>query len=108
MASDSIVELNDDNFFDHINADLPLLVDYWAPWCGPCRRVAPILEALAEEMEGKVRIGKLNVDDNPSLAARFQVQSIPTFILFAGGEAKDRMMGALPKSAFVQFIERNI
>lgn len=59
-------------------------------------------------MEGKVRIGKLNVDDNPSLAARFQVQSIPTFIFFAGGEAKDRMMGALPKSAFEAFIERNI
>ena len=106
MASEKIVNLTQDNFHDVINGDKPVLVDFWAAWCGPCRRVAPLLEELAEERDD-VTIGKLNVDEHQQLAFQFQVQSIPTFIIFQNGEVKDRMMGALPKQAFKSFIEKN-
>jgi thioredoxin 1 len=109
MASDKILQITQDNFdSDVLGNDLPVLVDFWAAWCGPCRMVAPTLEQIADEMEDKVRIAKLNVDENQELAIRYGVQSIPTFILFKGGDAADRMMGALPKTAFEQFIERNL
>lgn len=106
MANDKIVELSSDNFEQVINGDKPVLVDFWASWCGPCRMVGPVLEELADE-NGDVTIGKLNVDDNQELASQFGVQSIPTFLLFQNGEIKDRMMGAMPKSAFEQFLARN-
>ena len=84
-----------------------MLVDFWAAWCGPCRMVAPVLDELAEEMQEKVRVAKLNVDENQEIAMQYQVSSIPTFILFKDGQPADRMLGAMPKSAFEQFIERN-
>ena len=108
MASDNIIELTADNFDDEIQGDRPLLVDFWAAWCGPCRMVAPVLEELAVELGDQVRIGKLNVDEHQELSMRYQVSSIPTFLLFKNGEVADRMMGAMPKAAFQKFIEKNV
>ena len=109
MASDKVTVLTEQNWEQEVlKSDTPVLVDFWAQWCGPCRMVAPVLDQIASEMDGKVRIAKLNVDENQTLAYQFQVQSIPTFILFKDGQMADRMMGAVPKSEFESFINRNL
>ncbi|MCP4203371.1 MAG: thioredoxin [bacterium] len=107
MASNQIVEITAENFNQEVkDSDKPVLVDFWAEWCGPCRIVAPVLDEIASQ-NADVKIAKLNVDENQDIAAQFQVSSIPTFILFKNGEVADRMLGAMPKSAFEDFINRN-
>jgi thioredoxin 1 len=91
----------DENFeAEAIKSDLPVLIDFWAAWCGPCKMIAPIVEELAEQYDGKVKIGKLDVDDNQQTAIKYGVRSIPTVLLLKGGEVKDTIIGAVPKSVF--------
>ena len=93
-----VTEVTDTNFqAEVIEADQPVLVDFWAPWCGPCRMVAPVLEELAGERDGALKVVKLNVDDNQQTAAQFEVLSIPTLILFKNGQVAKKVIGAMPK-----------
>ena len=109
MASDRIPEVTAESFDDEVlRAGEPVLVDFWAPWCGPCLAVAPLLEELAAELSGRVRIVKLDIDQHESLAERYGVHSIPTFLLFRDGQLVDRMLGAVPKAAFRNLLERHL
>ncbi len=98
-----IVELNDENFSREVlQSDLPVLVDFWAPWCGPCQMMGPVLEEASVEWEGKIKVCKLNVDEAMATAREYQIQSIPTMILFDKGQPAKRIVGARPKQAFVE------
>lgn len=85
---------------------LPVLLDLWAPWCGPCRMIAPVIDELSKEMNGRLRVGKLNIDDNPATASRYNIQSIPALLIFKGGREVDRMVGSQPKMEIVRHLQR--
>lgn len=100
------IQVTDDTFDQEVlQSDLPTLTDFWAVWCGPCRMIAPILEDMAEEYDGKIKITKLDVDHNPSTAMRYGVQGIPTLILFKNGQEVERIVGAMPKQRLVDRIK---
>jgi thioredoxin len=103
--SEKIETLTDATFDEHVKAsDVPVLVDFWAEWCGPCKMISPVLEEIAEEQDGKIQIVKLNIDDNLDVTRRYDVMSIPTLILFKDGEPQVRLIGAKPKGALLQEI----
>ena len=100
-----IVHVTDATFDGVVTSDRPVLVDFWAPWCGPCRAIAPVLDELARELGDQVTIGKVNVDEHPALAGRFGVQAIPQLICFKDGAEKDRIVGAAPKREIVKRLD---
>jgi len=104
----AVQPITDADFDSIVNAGKPVFVDFWAPWCGPCRIIGPIVEELAPSYEGKAVIAKMNVDDNPMVAQRFGVTSIPTLMMFKNGKLVDRMVGAAPKNTLQSFIDRNL
>jgi thioredoxin 1 len=107
--ADNIITVSDDSFEEQVAlSDVPVLVDFWAEWCGPCKVIAPVLEEIAGDKAGELRVAKLNVDDNPRTAQRFQVMSIPTLLLFKGGEAQSRIVGARPKSQILAEVEPHL
>ena len=101
------VVVTDSNFNDEVvNSQTPVLIDFWAEWCGPCRMVGPVVEELAQEFEGKIKVGKVNVDENQKTAAQFGIRSIPTLLLFKGGTLVNQMVGAQPKKKLVEAINK--
>jgi thioredoxin 1 len=108
MANDKVQQVSDAEFDSVINSDTPTLVDFWAPWCGPCKAIGPVVEDLATEYEGKINITKMNVDDNPATPGKFGIRAIPTLILFKSGEVVDQITGAVGKSQLVDLIKKAI
>jgi len=99
----SLITITDDNFKEEvIDSDKPVLIDFWAVWCGPCKMIAPIVEELAVEFEGKAKIGKLDVDSNQQTSIKYGVRSIPTLLIFKDGEIKETIIGAVPKAKLVE------
>ena len=107
--ADKVMELQDTSFASEVEAtEGVVVVDFWAPWCAPCRMVAPIIEDLAEEYDGKVRFAKVNVDESPGVASRYGIRSIPTIGIFRDGEAVNGVVGAVPKQVLIQAIEQGL
>ncbi len=107
--SENIITLTDDSFeAEVLQSDTPILVDYWAEWCGPCKMIAPVLEEIAEEYQGKLKVGKLNIDQNEATAPKYGVRGIPTLMIFKGGNVEGTKVGALSKSQLTAFIDSTI
>ncbi len=106
MGTQAVTDSNFDA--EVIKSGTPVLVDFWAEWCGPCRGLAPKLEEIASEMNGKVRVVKINIDENPGVPSKFNIRSIPTMILFKGGQEVEQLMGNLPKENILEMISRHI
>jgi len=105
----SEIILTDANFeAEVIKSDVPVFVDFWAPWCGPCQMMGPVVEQLSQEFAGKAKVGKLNVDENNLIAGKYRVMSIPTFLVFKGGEVVDQMIGGVPKERLKEMINKHL
>jgi thioredoxin 1 len=100
-------EVTDKSFEQEVlNSDVPVLVDFWAPWCGPCRMVAPVVEEIAGQYEGQIKVVKLNTDDNPQVASQYGIRSIPTLMIFKDGQKVDMVVGAVPKTTLAETLEK--
>lgn len=109
MAGANTVTLTDEGFdSDVLQSDVPVLVDFWAIWCGPCRMMAPVIDEIADDYAGKAKVGKLDVDSNPQSASRYQVRGIPTLLLFKGGQVVEQLVGAVPKERVVEALNGHI
>jgi thioredoxin 1 len=103
------IEITDANFENEVvNSDIPVLIDFWAVWCGPCKLIAPTVEEIANDYQGKVKVGKLDVDNNQMVATKFGIRSIPTLLIFKGGKIVDQIVGAVPKSAIIQKLDAHL
>lgn len=101
------VAVTDDTFKQEVlESNIPVLVDFWAPWCGPCRMVAPVVDEIAEQYDGQVKVVKLNTDDNPTVASQYGIRSIPTLMIFKGGQRVDMVVGAVPKTTLANTLEK--
>jgi len=109
MAGKNTITFTDENFeAEVLKSAKPVLVDFWAEWCGPCRIMAPAVEAIAHEFADRVKVGKLNVDDSPSVTARYQIRGIPTLLVFKDGEVRDQYVGATSKDTIIKMLERSL
>jgi thioredoxin 1 len=109
MAAENVQTFTDGNFESSVlQSGQPVLVDFWAEWCGPCKRLAPAIDALAADYDGKVTVGKLNVDDNPNMTIKFNVRGIPALLLFKGGEVVDQVVGLVPKDEIKKVIDKHL
>ena len=109
MAGDKVITITNNNFDEVVlNSDKPVLVDFWATWCGPCRMVSPLIEELAEDYSETAVVGKVNVDNESELSSKFRIMSIPTVMLFKNGQVVEKVVGARPKSEFADLLNRNI
>ena len=107
MASENVVHVNDDNFDQEVlQSDKPVLVDFWAEWCGPCKMIAPIIEQLADEYAGTIKVAKCDTEEASQVPSRYGIRGIPTVILFNGGQIVEQVVGAVPKDALVKLIEK--
>jgi thioredoxin 1 len=102
------IEITDNNLNEILNTDKPVLIDFWAEWCGPCKMIGPIVKELANEYEGKVVVGKVDVDENPGAAAQFGIRSIPTLLVFKNGEIVDKQIGAVPKAVLAAKLDAQL
>lgn len=109
MAGGNILEFSDQNFEQEVlGSDKPVLVDFWAEWCAPCRMIAPTVEAIAGEYEGRAKVGKLNVDENQSVTSRYNIRSIPTLLVFKNGEIREQLVGTTSKDNLAKLLDKNL